>query len=63
MKHRFDIWSKRKNDGRGYLIETSIVIIQEDMEEMVTKFYLEQYSFSVMEDREYWAELKETIHD
>ena len=61
MVHTVMIWSKRKKDGKGFLIETRIKIDQSQIENMALAEY-KNYMSSTNDDREYWAEIEQTIH-
>ncbi|MHA2366836.1 MAG: hypothetical protein ACXAC7_22990 [Candidatus Hodarchaeales archaeon] len=54
------IWSKNKETGKQFRIETHIEISQEQVEEWAMKEYSEDYLLD--KDKEYWAELDETTH-
>jgi hypothetical protein len=60
MKHKMLIWSKNKETGKQFRIETHIEISQEQVEEWAMKEYSEDYLLD--KDKEYWAELDETTH-
>jgi hypothetical protein len=54
------IWSKNRETGKMFRIERHLEITQEEIEELGISKYQEDYSLD--DDREYWAELDESIH-
>ena len=60
MEHKISIWSKNKETGKGFIIETHVKITQEQIQEFALNEFLE--NCSIDEDKEYFAELDETIH-
>ena len=61
MKHSLSIWSKRKSDGKSFIIHAHVTVTQEQIEELAVNEYIDGNS-NINEDREYWAELDETTH-
>lgn len=62
MKHKIDIWSKNKKSGQSFIIECHVEITQEEIEEYAIREYEKNHTMA-HDDREYWAEIVETIHD
>ena len=60
MEHTIAIWSKRKDTGKMFLIETRVKLSQSEIEGIALKQYI--FNHGISEDREYWAELEETKH-
>ena len=58
MKHKIIIWSKNKESGRNFRVETEIIIDENDINEFALKKYKDGYYLD--ENKEYWGEIDET---
>ena len=59
MKHEIIIWSKDKKTGKNYRIEQHVEITFEEIEDMVTKQFINRYGKK--KGRIYFAEIDKTI--
>ena len=63
MTHKISIWSKRKEDGRGFIIETRLTVTEDMLLEWATEKYEDEHEYSLSTNRVYYALLDSTTHD